>query len=126
MTDEANELLELIIAYAQAYSDWDGSEYSSAELYEEICKAVEELDKSGQNKMKKQDKIFCLLKWHGWERAETPEGVGYHRFRQVDRKKEMAYNDCQRALGWCDALEITCARVYVQKEGDVYAGYLEF
>ena len=90
MTDEANELLELIIAYAQAYCDWNGSEYSCAELYEEICKAVEELDKSGQNKMKKQDKIFRLLKWHGWERAETPEGVGYQRFRQVNRKKEMS------------------------------------
>ncbi len=49
MTDEANELLELIIAYSQAYCDWDDCEYSSAELYDEICKAVEELDKKGQN-----------------------------------------------------------------------------
>lgn len=48
MTDEANELLELIIAYGQACYDWDGSKYGSAELYEEICKAVEELDKKGQ------------------------------------------------------------------------------
>lgn len=47
MTDEANELLEMIIAYGQACYDLDGCEYSSAELYDE--KAVEELDKKGQN-----------------------------------------------------------------------------
>lgn len=49
MTDEANELLEMIVDYGQACCDWYDSKYSSAELYEEICKAVEELDKKGQN-----------------------------------------------------------------------------
>lgn len=125
MTDDANELLELIIAYAQAYCDWDASKYSSAELYEEICKAVEELDKKGQKIKKQQEKIFDLLKHNGWECTKTPDGVGY-RFKTLNREEYNALSDKYEALGWCEALEIPCDKLWVRKEGDFYATYLEF
>lgn len=125
MTDEANELLELIIAYAQAYCDLDASKYSSAELYEEICKAVEELDKKGQKIKKQQEKIFDLLKRNGWEHAKTPDGVGY-RFKTLNREEYNALSDKYEALGWCEALEIHCDKLWVTKEGDLYATYIEF
>lgn len=78
--------------------------------------------------MKKQDKLLSLLKRHGWERKKAPEGTAgiYYRFRQVDREKEAAYNDGFEALGWCEALDVYIVRLWVQKEGDIYAAYLEF
>ena len=75
--------------------------------------------------MNKQDKLFDLLKRNGWERAKTSEGVGY-RFKTLNREEYNALSDKYEALGWCEALEIPCGKLWVMKEGDLYATYLEF
>ena len=79
--------------------------------------------------MKKQDKIFDLLKRSGWEQKDTIEceGISY-RFKQYECYKENAYNDCYYALGRLTGLDLadTYKRIYVQKEGPCYAAYIEF
>ena len=75
--------------------------------------------------MKKQDKLFDLLKRKGWEQAEPPEGISY-RFRIYEYYKDSAYADCYYALGRVDALGVTYRRFWVQKEGPYYAAYIEF
>ena len=77
--------------------------------------------------MKKQDKLFDLLKRNGWEQKEAPEGINY-RFKQYEYYKDTAYNDCYYALGRLIALDLsdTCKRIYVQKEECYYAAYIEF
>lgn len=75
--------------------------------------------------MKKQDKLFDLLKRNGWERAKTPEGVGY-RFKTRSLDKTHATYDGFEALGWLEALDITYKNLWLQKEGEFYATYLEF
>lgn len=75
--------------------------------------------------MKKQDKLFDLLKRNGWERAKTPEGVCFL-FKTLNRDKTAATYDGVEALGWVEALEIIYKDIYVRKEGDFYATYLEF
>lgn len=79
----------------------------------------------GEKKMKKQDKMLDLLKRFGWERVSTPDGAGF-RFTIAEREKEVAYNDCYQALGWSDALEIAFTNIWVQKEGSLYYGYIDF
>lgn len=125
MTDEANELLELIVDYGQAYYNWDDSKYSSAELYEEICNAVEELDKKGQKIKKQQEKIFDLLKRNGWERISTSDNVS-NCFMIKREKKDNATHDGFEALGWCEALEINNRKILMQKEDEHYVIYLKF
>lgn len=79
--------------------------------------------------MKKQDKLFSLLKRKGWEQKDTLEceGISYL-FKQYEYYKDTAYNDCYYALGRLDALDLAdaCKRIYVQKEGPYYAAYIEF
>lgn len=75
--------------------------------------------------MKKQDKLFSLLKRNGWERANAPEGVCY-RFKTLNRDSTTAHYDGFEALGWCEALEITHKNICMQKEDEYYATYLEF
>lgn len=75
--------------------------------------------------MKKQDKLFSLLKWNGWERANTPEGVGY-RFKNKEWNKDQAYDDCYYMKGVFDTLEIDFLNLWVQKEGTFYVAYIEF
>lgn len=79
--------------------------------------------------MKKQDKLFDLLKRNGWEKKDTLECEGISiRFKQYEYYKDTAYNDCYYALGMLDALDLadTCKRIYVQKEECYYAAYIEF
>ena len=79
--------------------------------------------------MKKQDKLFDLLKRNGWEQKDTIECEGISiRFKQYEYYKDTAYNDCYHALGRLTALDLadTCQRIYVQKEGPYYAAYIEF
>lgn len=79
--------------------------------------------------MKKQDKLFSLLKRNGWEQKCTLECEGIDfRFKVYEYDKTTAYNDCYYALGRLDALDLadTCKRIYVQKEGPYYAAYIEF
>ena len=77
--------------------------------------------------MKKQDKLFDLLKRNGWEQKDTIECEGISiRFKQYEYYKDTAYNDCYYALGTVDALGVTYRRFWVQKEGPYYASYLEF
>ena len=69
--------------------------------------------------MKKQDKLVDLLKRNGWERAKTTEGVCFL-FKTLNRDKTNAtYDDVE-------ALEIIYKDIYVRKEGEFYATYLEF
>ena len=75
--------------------------------------------------MKKQDKLFDLLKRNGWERAKTPDGVGY-RFKTLNREEYNALSDKYEALGWVEALDIIYKEIWVQKEGSFYATYIEF
>ena len=79
--------------------------------------------------MKKQDKLFDLLKRNGWEQNDTIEceGISF-RFKNHAYHKHTAYNDCYYALGRLTALDLadTCKRIYVQKEGPYYATYIEF
>ena len=79
--------------------------------------------------MKKQDKIFSLLKRNGWEQKDTIEceGISF-RFKHYECCKDTAYNDCYYALGRLDALglPVICKRIYVQKEGPYYAACIEF
>ena len=75
--------------------------------------------------MKKQDKLFDLLKRNGWERAKTPEGVCY-RFKTFNRDSTTAHYDGVEALGWVEALDIVYKEIWVQKEGSLYATYIEF
>lgn len=77
--------------------------------------------------MKKQDKLFSLMKRNGWEQKDTIEceGISY-RFKQYEYYKDDAYNDCHYALGMLAALGETCKRIYVQKEGPYYAACIEF
>ena len=77
--------------------------------------------------MKKQDKLFDLLKRNGWEQKDTLEceGISY-RFKKYEYYKETAYNNCHFALGRLTALGMACKRLYVQKEGPYYAAYIEF
>lgn len=77
--------------------------------------------------MKKQDKLFDLLKRNGWEQKDTLEcdGISY-RFKKYEYYKDTAYNDCHYTLGMLDALEMACKRLYVQKEDSYYAAYIEF
>ena len=75
--------------------------------------------------MKKQDKLFDLLKRNGWERAKTPEGVCY-RFKTLNRDSTAAHYDGFEALGWVEALDIIYKEIWVQKEGSFYATYIEF
>ena len=77
--------------------------------------------------MKKQDKLFDLLKRNGWEQKDTIEceGISY-RFKQYEYYKDTAYSDCYYALGRVDALGVTYRRFWVQKEGPYYAAYIEF
>ena len=75
--------------------------------------------------MKKQDKLFDLLKRNGWERAKTPEGVCY-RFKTLNRDNTTAHYDGVEALGWVEALDIIYKEIWVQKEGSFYATYIEF
>lgn len=75
--------------------------------------------------MKAQNKFIQLLKRHGWERKPMPEGVGY-RYKTTNRNKELAYYDAYECLGWTDACEINFAKIYVQKENEVYVTYVEF
>ena len=78
--------------------------------------------------MKKQDKLFDLLKRNGWEQNTIEcEGISI-RFKQYEYNKDTAYNDCYYALGRLDALDlaVTCKRIYVQKEGPYYAACIEF
>lgn len=77
--------------------------------------------------MKKQDKLFYLLNRNGWEKKDTLECEGiFYLFKKYEYYKETAYNDCHFALGRLTALDMTCKRLYVQKEGPYYAVYLEF
>ena len=79
--------------------------------------------------MKKQDKLFDLLKRNGWEQKDTIESEGISiRFKQYEYYKDKAYNDCYYALGMLDALGIPCIckRIYVQKEECYYAACIEF
>lgn len=75
--------------------------------------------------MKKQDKLFSLLKRNGWERAKAPEGVCY-RFKTRNRDYITAHYDGVEALGWVEALEIIYKNIWVQKEGVFYATYIDF
>ena len=75
--------------------------------------------------MKKQDKLLSLLKRNSWERVKTTEG-GYYRFKTLNRDYTSAHYDGVEALGWVEALEIIYKDIYVRKEGDFYATYLEF
>ena len=75
--------------------------------------------------MKKQDKLFSLLKRNGWERAKTPEGVCLL-FKTLNRDNTSAHYDGVEALGWVEALDIIYKDIYVRKEGEFYATYLEF
>ena len=79
--------------------------------------------------MKKQDKLFGLLKRNGWEQKDILEcdGISY-RFKQYEYYKDTAYNDCYYALGRLTALDLadTCKRIYVQKEECYYAACIEF
>lgn len=75
--------------------------------------------------MKKQDKLFSLLKQNGWERVNTPEGVGY-RFKALNPDSKTAHYDAVEALGWCEALEINNRKILTQKEDEYYITYLEF
>lgn len=74
---------------------------------------------------KQQEKLFRLLKSNLWERVYTPYGVGY-RFKTLNREEYNALSDKYEALGWCEALEIPCDKLWIRKEGDFYATYLEF
>ena len=79
--------------------------------------------------MKKQDKLFDLLKRNGWEQKDTIECETISiRFKQYEYYKEPAYNDCYYALGVLTALDLadTYKRIYVQKEGPYYAAGIEF
>ena len=77
--------------------------------------------------MKKQDKLFDLLKRNGWEQKDTIECEGISiRFKQYEYYKDNSYNDCYYALGRLDALDVTYKHLYVQKEGHYYAACLEF
>ena len=79
--------------------------------------------------MKKQDKLFSLLKRYGWEQTDTIECEGICcRFKQYEYYKDTAYNDCYYALGRLTALDLadTCKRIYVQKEECYYAACIEF
>ena len=75
--------------------------------------------------MKKQDKLFSILKRNGWERVYTPSGVGY-RFKTLNIEEYNALSDKYEALGWFEALDIIYKGIYVRKEGDFYATYIEF
>ena len=79
--------------------------------------------------MKKQDKLFDLLKRNGWEQKDTIEceGISYL-FKQYEYHKDTAYNRCHFALGRLTAVGLvdTCKRIYVQKEGPYYAVCIEF
>ena len=75
--------------------------------------------------MKKQDKLFSLLKRHGWEQKPNPEALGYL-FKQLEREKERAYYAGFEALGWCEALEINNRKILMQKEDEHYVTYLKF
>lgn len=79
--------------------------------------------------MKKQDKLFDLLKRNGWEQKDTIEceGISYL-FKQYEYYKDTAYNHCHFALGMLTALGLadTCKRIYVQKEECYYVACIEF
>ena len=79
--------------------------------------------------MKKQDKLFDLLKRNGWQQTDTLEceGISY-RFKQYEYYKDTAYNDCYYVLGRLTGLDLadTYQRIYVQKEGPYYAACIEF
>ena len=55
--------------------------------------------------MKKQDKLFDLLKRNGWKRAKTPEGVCFL-FKTLNRDSTTAHYDGVEALGWVEDLDI--------------------
>lgn len=78
--------------------------------------------------MKKQDKLFDLLKRNGWEQKDTLEceGISYC-FKRYEYYKDTAYTDCYFALGRLTALDLddTCQRIYVQKEECYYAACIE-
>ena len=77
--------------------------------------------------MKKQDKLFDLLKRNRWEQSDTIECEGIDfRFKVYEYDKTTAYNDCFYVLGRLDALDVPYKHLYVQKEGPYYAAYLEF
>lgn len=75
--------------------------------------------------MKKQDKLFSLLKRHGWEQKSAPSDVGYQFIIERINKENASYVGFE-ALGWCEALGITSHNIFMQKEGDHYVTYLEF
>lgn len=77
--------------------------------------------------MKKQDKLFDLLKRNGWEQKDTIECEGIRiRFKIYEYHENTAHNDCFYTLGRLDALDVPYKHLYVQKEGPYYAAYLEF
>lgn len=77
--------------------------------------------------MKKQDKLFRLLKRNGWEQKDTIECEGINcLFKIYEYDKSIAYNDAFYAQGMLDALDISYKHLYVQKEGPYYAACIEF
>ena len=74
---------------------------------------------------KQQEKLFRLLKSNLWERVSTPSGVGY-RFKTLNQEEYNALSDKYEALGWVEALDIIYKEIWVQKEGNFYATYIEF
>ena len=77
--------------------------------------------------MKKQDKLFDLLKRNGWEQKDTIECEGISiRFKIYEYHESTAKNDCFYTLGRLDALDVNYKNLYIQREGPYYAAYLEF
>lgn len=78
--------------------------------------------------MKKQDKLFDLLKRNGWEQKDTLEcyGISYL-FKRYEYYRDNAYNACYYALGMLHALGMgPYKKIYVKKEGPYYASCIEF